>query len=176
MSSLLLDARAVLEEMGYQTFSPSPDAETVLFEDSVLLGVLAVLDSPSAVLERWETVQDGFLRDNARRLSIDPHKAWNSYTVLLTESPADRATTAAFFAIEEDFRGTRKIARAGVSTRSSIESSLSPMLPLRRLLSIAPEDIKDRLSARLADIGQPLQTLLTDASATTIASALLDLP
>lgn len=176
MSNLLLDARALLEEMGYKTFAARPDAETILFEDAVLLGVVVVLDSPRRVLEQWEQLQDRFLRENARRLSIDPLKAWNSYTVLLTEAPADKATTAALFAIEEDFRGTRKIVRAGVSTRATIEAALSPILPLRRLLSITPDDIKDRLSARLADIGQPLQSLLTGAPASTIASALLEMP
>lgn len=176
MSNLLLDVRAVLEEMGYQTFAESPDAESALFEDSVLLGVLVVLESPSAILEQWEPYQDRFLRDNARRLSIDPYKAWNSYTILLTEAPADKVTTAALFAIEEDFRGTRKIVRAGVSTRAAIEAALSPIAPLQRLLSITPDDIKDRLSGRLGDIAHPLRSLLTDTPATDIASALLELP
>lgn len=176
MSSLLLDVRAVLEEMGYQTSMSAIDTRSILFEDDVVLGVLFILESPAAILEEWERCQDAFLRENSRRLSIDPYKAWNSYTVLLTDKPADRSTTAALFAIEEDFRGTRKIVRAGVSTRSAIESALSPIAPLRRLLSIAPDDIKDRLSGRLADIATPLESLLSEPSAATIARALLESP
>ncbi|MCO6512809.1 MAG: hypothetical protein J5I65_18645, partial [Aridibacter famidurans] len=103
--------------MGYQTSMPVSDPRSVLFEDDVLLGALFVLESPAVILNQWERCQDSFLRENSPRLSIDPYKAWNSYTVLLTEAPTDRNTMEALFAIEEDFRGTRKIVRAGVTTR-----------------------------------------------------------
>ena len=85
-----------------------------------------------------------------------------------------RGRACALFSIEEDSRGTRKIVRAGVATRLDVEHALAPLLPLRRLLTLAPDDVKSRLASRLGGPGGPLHALLSDVAVEKIASSLLE--
>src|SRR5689334_11500214 len=96
------------------TWLPRPDANVLAFEDISVLGQVHVLDSAETILANWQLLQDTFLRDNADRLSRDASKAWNVYTVLLTSDSPNAEVSARLFSIEDDFRGTRKIARTGV--------------------------------------------------------------
>jgi hypothetical protein len=162
MSNTLLDVRAVLESAGYRAQIPNPTAQHLYFEDSNILGIAYVLESVAAIIEQWEKLQDQFLRENAHRLLFDPLKAWNCYTVLLTSEQAAKEAASTLFMIEEDFRGTRKIVRTGMTTRTEMEESLAPLLPLRRILSLAPDDVRSRLTSRLGEPDNPLRALLTD--------------
>lgn len=174
MSSVLLDAMAVLEKYGYRTQLPGPTAAWFCFEDSNILGVLHVLDSVEMVVGQWEVLQDRFLRENGRRLSEEPLKAWNCYTILLTPEDARDTRAGTLSSIEEDFRGTRKLVRAGVATKADLETALAPILPLRHVRLLAPEAVKDRLGSRLENLGTPLSAVLADTSIETIAAALVD--
>lgn len=174
MPDILLDARTALESAGYRTLFPQPDAKFFYFEDANILGVVYSLESVELLLKEWEHLQDRFLRENGTRLSTDPVKAWNCYTVLLTSDKANNVEASRLFAIEEDFRGTRKIVGAGVTSKSDISQALAPLLPLRRVLSLAPEDIKDRLGSRLGGPTAPLFALLTDIESSAIASNLVN--
>jgi hypothetical protein len=174
MSSVLSEARAVLDTAGYRTLAPSPVSACFYFEDANILGVLYVLDSVDAILSDWESLQDGFLQENAPRLVIDPFKAWNCYSAFLTAGPPGKDDASKLFAIEENFRGTRKLVRAGVTNRAEVEAALAPLLPLRRLLTLEPENIKTRLAERLGDSASPLQGLLSDTEVEGVAAALLE--
>lgn len=174
MANTLAEARAVLDAAGYRTLIPQPTASHFFFEDMSVLGALYVLGTVKELVDQWESLQDAFLRDNAPRLVVDPFKAWNCYTAFLTADLPATNDASTLFAIEEDFRGSRKVVRAGVGSRADIETALAPLLPLRRLLTLAPDDIKIRLSSRLGEPGSPLQSLLTDASPAKIAAALLE--
>jgi len=173
MSSILLDARGALEAGGYRTLIPQPDATLLLFEDATVLGVLHVLETVQHIFSGWQGLQDLFLREHGPRLVADPFKAWNCYTVLITPEFADKSQSSALFGIEEDFRATRKIVRAGVSTRLEIEAALSPLLPLKRVLALQIEDVKKRLGDRLGGPGSPLYALLSATEPARIAAALV---
>lgn len=174
LSNTLEEVRAVLDAAGYRTLMPQPTVPSLYFEDLSVLGVVYVVDTVQQLLSGWEHLQDSFLRDNASRLVVDPFKAWNCYSVFLTDEQPAKNDASALFSIEEDFRGTRKIVRAGVSTRHDIERALAPLLPLRRLLTLAPDDIKARLASRLGVPGAPLQGLLLDTKVEQVAASLLE--
>src|SRR5262245_2292274 len=116
VTNLLSTVRSVLEHVGYRTIGIAPASTSLQFEDESVLGILHVSDSLQNLIDGWKDIQDTFLRDSSSRLLSDPLKAWNCYTVLLTSQPAKREDASALFQIEEDFRGTRKIVRAGIST------------------------------------------------------------
>jgi hypothetical protein len=173
MSSLIDDARSLLEGSGFATFVAAPDAPSLTFEDISVLGQVHALDSADAILANWQLLQDTFLRENAERLSRDASKAWNVYTVLLTrDSPVDEAA-AQLFAIEDDFRGTRKIARCGVLSRQDVTAALAPILPLQNVLSVGVVDAKVRLAERLRTISPPLESLVGDASVESVVAMLV---
>ena len=173
MTNLLNEARSVLDGASYRTLLPNPDSRFIYFENAHVLGIVHALDSVQDMFREWESLQNQFLRENAPRLIADPFKAWNCYCVLLTATSCAPSDASALCAIEEDFRGTRKIVRAGVTTRTNAENALAPLLPLRRVLSFDAEDMKVRLSDRLGPPQSPLQGLLTDVTVHQIAISLI---
>lgn len=173
MPRLVDDVRVVLEGAGFATFAPKPDSLALHFEDISIIGLVHVFDTADEILSKWQVIQDDFLRENASRFMRDTTKAWNLYTVLLTaEVPGDNVA-AKLFAIEDDFRGTRKIARAGVGSREDLTAALAPILPLRNVLAVGLVDAKERLLERLGAVTPALRNLATDAPAEAIAASLL---
>jgi hypothetical protein len=149
MLNLLGECRTLLEQAGYRT-TPGTDAETCYFEDDSIVGAVLIYDDVTTLLERWERRQDAFLTQNARPLRQDPLKAWNIYTVHLTQTRADESDYTRLFNIEHDFRGTRKIARAGVVIVSDVNDALLPLMPLQRLVALTASDLRSRAKQRLA--------------------------
>lgn len=171
---LLDEVRSVLEGEGYQTYAPEPDASFFYFEDLSVIGQVQTPDTANEIIEHWESVQDTFLRTNAPKFLRDATKAWNLYTVMLTTDPGDKTVPARLFAIEEDFRGTRKIVRAGVLSRDDILSALAPLLPLQRLLVVGRPQARQRLAERLSLVHHALTPLTSNESAESIAAALIE--
>jgi hypothetical protein len=173
MRNTLLNARAVLESVGYRTIMVQPAATWFHFEDASVIGILHVTASLEELVQRWQQVQDNFLRDSAPRLALDPLKAWNCYTVLLTSAPGTTHNGIALSSIEEDFRGTRKIVRAGVATRPDVERALGALLPLRNILPLTAENLRARLADRFGGPGSPLASLLSDSQPAQVVASLL---
>lgn len=176
MRDLLLDTRSVLESGSYRTQTPEGRSDCLYFEDATILGAVYFCPSVQIMLANWEREQDSFLRSNTTRFSIDPLKAWNSYSIFLTDGVATSEQKTQLFAAEEDFRGTRKILRCSVESRSDIENAIASLLPLRRIVELSVEDIRERLMDRLKSTRAPLHSLLTDATPSTIAQLLVNEP
>lgn len=174
MTNILLDARQLLDDAGYRTLLAEPNATFFYFEDLNVLGVVHAIPSVSGLLTEWEALQDAFLRDNAARLAADALKAWNCYSVFLSSGPCVGNQASLLFSIEENFRGTRKLARAGLGTRLDVEGALASLLPLRRVLPLAQTDIRARLESRLAQHGSALALLLTEVPTKSICESLLE--
>ena len=173
MPRLVDDVRTVLEAEGFTTLSLRPDTSVLYFEDSTIMGHVHIFTSPNDLVRTWEPLQDDFLQRNASRLLLDQTKAWNLYTILLATEPAPPASVGTLFSIEDDFRGTRKIARAGVITKGDIEAALAPILPLRHLSTVAPIDSNRRLATRLNSVAPALQRLVTREPTEDLARSLL---
>lgn len=173
MFSILSDVRGTLEAAGFATFLPRPDALTIHFEDLSVLGQVRLFEAGQDIVAAWQQTQDEFLRHNAVRLAADANKAWNLYTVLLSRQRASDEVASRLHAIEEDFRGTRKIARAGLQSRRDIVDALAPILPLQHVVPVGLADARTRLLERLSALDPSLATLLTESKAEVISAKLL---
>ena len=173
MSRLVDDVRTVLEAASFTTLWFRPDSSVLYFEDGTIMGHVHVLASGEEIVQTWEFLQDDFLRRNASQLLADPTKAWNLYTILLASqtSPVDLARK--LLSIEDDFRGTRKIARAGVITKRDVAGALTPILPLQNVSSVALIDANGRLAKRLHSVAPSLQRLVTGGSTEALVASLL---
>jgi hypothetical protein len=166
--------RAVLEFAGFATVLTRPDASYLDFEDVSIIGRLHVLESAEQILTTWQIVQDHFLSENAGALGRDVTKAWNLYTALLTSDTPDSDAEGRLFSIEDDFRGTRKIARGGIVSREDVVSALSPILPLQNILPVGVVDSKQQMIERLAGITPALRNLATGTPDEAVVAALLE--
>ena len=112
----------VLRDAQYDTWvSTSTSSPVICFENAALMGFAHVFDSALALLDEWEARQEHVLARHAAALRAAGIKAWNVYSLLLTaESAPDQ--TRAIERIEEDFKLTRKIARAKAVSRERINS------------------------------------------------------
>lgn len=172
MPSIVPEIRSIMELAGFATFAPRPDSSFLYFEDVSVMGHVHVLETAELIVQTWEAIQDDFLRNNAPRFAKDATKAWNLYTVLLSTEAASADMAPMLFAIEEDFRGTRKIARSGVVSRDDILVALGPLLPLNNLVSVGPTDARQRLLDRLGAANPALKLVLTESRPDAIVAAL----
>jgi len=154
-------ARAILEEANYETFEQSPSRNVFYFEDNSVLGFVKDCEDVSTILSSWESIQDSYLKEYTLRLRSETNKSWNVYSVYLSQSECSKEQRQKICEIEENFRGTRKIVRTGINSRSDIRKALLPFLPIQNLLSLRTEDIELRLRERLSPDGSnPLVELL----------------
>ena len=122
-------------------------------------------DAPS-ILKNWRAKQGTFLSDKDEQLRKSKGKSWNIYSVFLTEADPSPDEENELVLIEEDFRGTRKLARAGLRTSSQIARALLPLIPVQNLVVLGEEDAMNRLKTRLASIpGALLDAILGSATA-----------
>ena len=144
------------------------------FEDASVLGFVAEFETVAALLAGWQSAEETFLRTHAAALRRDPRKAWNLYTVLLTPEPAATEQRGTLFAIEENFRATRKLARAGISTERDVENALGALLPIRHRMDLTNEDVLELVNGRLSALpSEAVRSLLDDATGDGFAEALL---
>ncbi|MFY9730743.1 MAG: hypothetical protein WAK24_09050 [Candidatus Acidiferrales bacterium] len=151
----LAEARRLLESSKYRTF-PADSNDVFYFEDSSLLGFVWIASSPDVLLEQWRRLQDSFLREKDLQLRQSKDKSWNAYSVLLTEPDVSGDRANEFLKIEEDFRGTRKIAKAGLHTISQVTRALLPLLAIQNLVELERDDSKERLRSRLSRLSPRL--------------------
>lgn len=154
-------ARAILEDANYETFEQSLSGDIFYFEDNSVLGFVKNCDNVNTLLSSWESTQDSFLKDYALRLRSETNKSWNVYSIYLSQSECSEEQKRKVSEIEENFRGTRKIVKTGINSRSDVCNALLPLLPIQNLLSLRTEDIEQRLRERLSPNGNnPLVELL----------------
>jgi hypothetical protein len=147
--SLLHDVEAVLITAGYETRLASEPKGSVYFEDDSIFGFCVTYPSVADLLANWLGNQERFLVTNAPSLRRANQKAWNCYAVHLTQPrPADEEVRQ-LFDIEEDFRSTRKIARAGIASASDLMRALYPLLPIQNVVRIRGGDSTKDLAERL---------------------------
>ncbi len=139
----------ILEAAGYQVRDALDNLSMIYFEDSSLIGFVTIERSYEELISDWKVKQNRFLETNAQKLRSASLKAWNAYSVLLTQDSCSVDETNTLRLIEEDFRGTRKIAVAGLITTSDLRRALYPLLPLQNLILLQPEDTTALLRSRL---------------------------
>jgi hypothetical protein len=153
--NLSAEARRLLESSRYRTYTGKSE-DIFYFEDSSLLGFVWIAPSPEALVKEWQRLQDSFLGEKDFQLRKSKDKSWNAYSVLLTEPDVSDEQAHALLRIEEDFRGTRKIAKAGLRTSGQLTKALLPLLAIQNLVELERDDSKERLRSRLSRLDPAL--------------------
>ena len=147
--SLLPDVESLLSKVGYRTMRNSVVPSSVAFEDDSLFGFVVEYDTIHSLNEGWKKAEQVFLTLHAPSLRRADQKAWNCYSVHITSDAGSESGIRSLLAIEEDFKSTRKIARAALSSRKDLIHAFAPLLPLQNVT--APErqasqpDLRERL-------------------------------
>src|ERR1700733_1986520 len=147
--SLLPDVESLLSKAGYRTMRNSVVPSSVAFEDDGLFGFVVEYDTIHSLHEGWKKAEQVFLTLHAPSLRRADQKAWNCYSVHITSDAGSESDIRLLLAIEEDFKSTRKIARAALSSRKDLTHALAPLLPLQNVLAPEPRasqhDLRERL-------------------------------
>jgi hypothetical protein len=127
--NLFYEAEQILRREEYYTLVTTPD-EAFDFEDETLFGFVKIYLDPGEIASDWEKQQDSFLTKNARRIRANLPKSWNAYSVFLSPGAPSPDVRIALSQIEDDFRGTRKIARSSLTTLEDLQRALYPLIGL----------------------------------------------
>lgn len=148
----------LLRGAGYETWTRTSVSPAVIcFENAALIGFVHLFPSASALLTSWREAQNAALSHHGEALRAAGGKAWNVYSLFLTEELAPTQQRAVE-RIEEDFALTRKIARAGVRTQDDLERTFLPLTAIRAQPLISETDFEDRLRARLKKVPHDVLT------------------
>jgi len=151
-------AEVILRKAGYDTWQWSGGRVPVTcFENLSLLGFLHVFPSAQALVSEWEGAQNVALSRFAPMIKLSGEKAWNVYSVLLTEDVAP-ALEKHVERIEENFSLTRKIARSGIRSPADLVQALLSLLPISSQPLLEQADFAERLQSRLGNVPQAVIT------------------
>ncbi len=151
---ILEEARRILERQGY--FLALASEGMLQFEDETLMGFICETTLKS-ILESWSERQDQFLKNNASLLRRSALKSWNLYSVFLSSDAASEADRKKLSTIEEDFRATRKIVQAGITTPGDVIRALYAFVPIQNVVSLDAANSIQTLRQRLT--GLPLRAV-----------------
>ncbi len=146
---LLPEVEALLSTAGYRTAHNSALVSSITFEDDILFGFVVEYDTVGSLQENWASAEQNFLNLHAPSLRRAEQKAWNCYSVHITGDTGSEADIRCLLAIEEDFRSTRKIARAGVASRKDLVRAFAPVLPLENVITHGLQPTAPDLKGRL---------------------------
>ena len=142
----------VLRDAGYDTW-PLADASppVTCFENPGLIGFVHVFKSADALLSQWEVSQESVLKRHTLPLRVAGAKAWNVYSIFLTEEQAP-SHQREIEGLEENFALTRKIANAAIRTPEDVERVLLPLTAVKAQPLLGASDFRARLQLRLKEI------------------------
>lgn len=152
MMDIYIQSEILLRDAQYDTWTwTGPSGPVTCFENAALMGFVHVFDTADALLGLWEERQQLALARHATFLRSAGAKAWNVYSLFLTEDLGARSGRE-IERIEENFSLTRKIARASIRTADDIEMALLPLLSIRSKPQLGAANFETRLRTRLKEI------------------------
>lgn len=142
-----------LNEAGYSVAALEEASVTYLaFEGDTVLGfVLAFPDAPK-LIENWRPHSQQVLKAAQFALRRAEAKSWNAYLILLAAEAADYVASIKLSAIEEDLTGTRKIARAGISSEDCARAALLPLLAIQNAPQLDAVDMASEIRLRTTEL------------------------
>ena len=173
MMDIYIQAEILLRDAQYDTWTwTGPAGPVTCFENAALMGFVHVFDTADALLMSWEERQKLTLARHATFLRSAGTKAWNVYSLFLTED-ADARRGREIERIDEDFSLTRKIARASIKTADDVEMALLPLLSIRSKPLLGAANFETRLRTRLKEISPDgVTAFLNEASPAEVARIL----
>ena len=150
-------ARQLLVNSGYSVGELHVgDRNVVIFENATVLGFALLYKDSLELLENWRVHSDLVLRETQFSLRQAGEKAWNTYTVFLSEDRANPHDRAKLQGIEEDLVGTRKIARAGVKDAEELRLALLPLMGIQNAPRLEPIDMVKEIRLRTSELPDEL--------------------
>ena len=146
---LLPDVELILKKADYRTMRNSNVPSLLAFENDSLFGLVVEYETTRSLLEGWKKAELQFLTSHASSLRRADKKAWNGYSIHITSDAGSKTDIHSLCAIEEDFTSTRKIARAGLSSRRDLTHALAPLLPFQNTIASERRASKPDLKGRL---------------------------
>jgi hypothetical protein len=170
---ITLQAEIILRRAGYETWPWTATSPAVIcFENAMTIGFIHLFESAEALLNGWRARQQTILSRHAAALRLAGGKAWNVYSIFLTDEQAPTHQRA-IQRIEEDFALTRKIARTAIRTPEDIERALLPLTAVRAQPMLSKSDFEIRLRSRLKEVSpEAVTAFLGEASAAEVARIL----
>ena len=174
LENLINSAFQILHSAGYRLQNISPDSTEFVFEASNIIGVIFAFESADALIGSWESAQTSFLQRYGMHIRRSGEKAWNVYSIFMTSDEPNETTCNNVASIEEDFTGTRKIARTGIRSRLALVNALLPVLPLQYRLALQYEEPQMQLRARIELPEEAVDALLRKENAFELVRILLE--
>jgi hypothetical protein len=172
--SLLPDVESLLSKAGYRIMRNAAVPSSVAFEDDGLFGFVVEYDTIYGLQEGWKKAEQVFLTLHAPSLRRADQKAWNCYSVHITADAGSESDIRSLLLIEEDFKSTRKIARAALSSRKDLIHALAPLLPLQNVIAPERQASQPDLEGRLREWStSAVEALAGDGTADEIVTLLL---
>jgi|SRR5947209_9935928 len=149
---IALQLEILLRKAGYETWQSGPSfGSAIFFENPTVFGFANIFKSAEELVASWEQRQNGVLSRLTPALRGMGIKAWNMYSVLLSEAD-DPKLRRQVQQLEEDFSLTRKLARINIRTSDDIVYAVLPLLPIQANPILANAHFGERLNARVKDI------------------------
>ncbi|MER8755177.1 hypothetical protein NKH69_05790 [Mesorhizobium sp. M0976] len=165
MTDVLSMVQVVMQNAGYRTWIVlNTQIPMVGFEDEATMGFVCTFESPKSLIGRWRETEAALLARHATQFRSAGDKAWNVYTVFLTEGRASEEEKREVRWIEEDLERTRKLTATGIQLRDDVTNAMLPLLPILSKPLLAPEDARDRLLRRIVVIAPQVQETVLDDS------------
>jgi hypothetical protein len=162
MTEVLSMVQVTMQNANYQTWAVG--VTTVCFEDEASMGFVCEFDSPKQMIGKWRETEAMLLARYAPQFRAAGDKAWNVYSVFVTEAHASVEERREVRWIEENLERTRKITATGVVSREDVVKVLLPLLPIMAKPVLAPEDSTQRLLRRIEVISPRVRDVALDAS------------
>ena len=158
MTDVLSTVQVVMQNANYRTWNIGGSRNpTVGFEDEATMGFVSVFDTPSQMIDSWRQTEATLLARYAAQFRASGDKAWNVYSVFVTEALASNEERREVRWIEEDLERTRKITATGVAARDEVTKALLPLLPIMAKPLLTPEDSTQRLLRRIEVISPSIR-------------------
>ena len=148
--------------------------ETLIFEDSTVLGFIVIYDRVAELLANWKADGDRIAMKYRKFLQAAQQKAWNAYLVLLAREAATFDQALALGLIEEDLEAMRKITKAAVTNVSAVRSALLPLLPFRAAPVLDPIDMRAEIRARTSELDEQIVAAFLSAADEAVLLQLLE--
>lgn len=165
MTEVLSTVQVVMQSANYKTWNlDGTNIPAVGFEDETTMGFVCVFESPGQLIGKWRETEAMLLARYAVQFRSAGEKAWNVYSVFLTEAHASKEERRKVRWIEEDLERTRKITATGVVAREEVVKALLPLLPIMAKPVLAPDDSTQRLTRRIEVISPRVKDVALDSS------------
>lgn len=153
MINLLEESDRLLRTAGISThLIETSRGNALAFEGRTILGFVLGYDDCAQLIEHWSADARALVTENQLSLRRAQDKAWNTYTLFIAAADPSYGERVALSAIEEDLRGTRKLARAGITDTERLHGALLPLLPIQNAPHLEAVDMPSEIRLRTTEL------------------------